>query len=164
MGISSAGPECSVLQGELAMPVVIGTVLMLALVGLGVSYLFRGRREAEREQVLGRRVEAYMQTIRREDANPELTAMTDAELRDVLLSSARNLRIQSERKWYVMLGGAIIAFLSAIMVATQDGTRGFGIAIVIGAIVLYGVNEFLGRRMREPLVARGIDVERLRVE
>jgi hypothetical protein len=146
------------------MPVVIGIVLMLALVGLGVSYLFRGRREAEREQVLGRRVEAYMQTIRREDANPELTAMTDAELRDVLLSSARNLRIQSERKWYVMLGGAIIAFLSAIMVATQDGTRGFGIAIVIGAIVLYGVNEFLGRRMREPLVARGIDVERLRVE
>jgi hypothetical protein len=146
------------------MPVVIGTVLMLALVGLGVSYLFRGRREAEREQVLGRRVEAYIQTIRREGANPELTAMTDAELRDVLLSSARNLRIQSERKWYVMLGGAIIAFLSAIMVATQDGTRGFGIAIVIGAIVLYGVNEFLGRRMREPLVARGIDVERLRVE
>ena len=146
------------------MPVVIGFVLMVALVGLGVSYLFRGRREAEREQVLGRRVEAYMQTIRREDANPELTAMTDAELRDVLLSSARNLRIQSERKWYLMLGGAVVAFFSAIMVATQDGTRGFGIAIVVGAIVLYGVNEFLGRRMREPLVARGIEVERLRVE
>jgi hypothetical protein len=28
----------------------------------------------------------------------------------------------------------------------------------------YGINEFLGRRMREPLAARGIDVERLRVE
>lgn len=146
------------------MPILIEIVLVVALVGLAVSYLFRGRREAEREQVLERRVEAYMQTIRREGGNAELAAMTDTELRDVLLSSARNLRIQSERKWYLILGGAIVAFFSAIMVATQDGTHGFGIAILIGAIVLYGVNEFLGRRMREPLAARGIDVERLRVE
>lgn len=146
------------------MPVLIEIVLVVALVGLGVNYLFRGRREAEREQVLERRVDAYMQTIRREGDNPELSAMTDTELRDVLLSSARNLRIQSERKWYLILGGAIVAFFAAIMVATQDGTRGFGIAILVGAIVLYGVNEFLGRRMRDPLVARGIDVERLRVE
>jgi len=57
-----------------------------------------------------------------------------------------------------------VTFLAAIMVGTQDGTRGFAIAIVVGAIVLYGLNEFLGRRMREPLAARGIDVERLRVE
>jgi hypothetical protein len=146
------------------MPIVIEIVLVVALVGLGVSYLFKGRREAEREQVLERRVEAYIQTIRREGGNPELAAMSDTELRDVLLSSARNLRIQSERKWYLILAGAIVAFFSAIMVATQDGTRGFGIAILIGAIVLYGVNEFLGRRMREPLLARGIDAERLRVE
>ncbi|MGN6487721.1 MAG: hypothetical protein ACTHLT_07870 [Devosia sp.] len=146
------------------MAIVIEIVLVLALLGLGVSYLFKGRREAEREQVLERRVEAYMQTIRREGGNPELAAMSDTELRDVLLSSARNLRIQAERKWYLILGGAMVAFFSAIMVATQDGTRGFGIAILIGAIVLYGVNEFLGRRMREPLLARGIDVERLRVE
>lgn len=146
------------------MPILIEIVLVLALVGLGVNYLFRGRRETERAEVLERRVAAYMQTIRREGGNPELTDMNDAELRDLLLSSARNLRIQSERKWYLILGGAIVAFFSAIMVATQDGTRGFGIAILVGAIVLYGVNEFLGRRMREPLVARGIDVERLRVE
>lgn len=146
------------------MAMMIAIVLVLALLGLGVSYLFKGRREAEREQVLERRVEAYMQTIRREGGNPELAAMSDTELRDVLLSGARNLRIQAERKWYLLLGGAIVAFFSAIMVATQDGTRGFGIAIIIGAIVLYGVNEFLGRRMREPLLSRGIDVERLRVE
>ena len=146
------------------MPILIEIVLVVALVGLGVNYLFRGRREAERAEVLERRVAAYMQTIRRESANSELTAMSDVELRDLLLSSARNLRIQAERKWYLILGGAIVAFFSAIMVATQEGARGFGIAILIGAIVLYGVNEFLGRRMREPLVSRGIDVERLRVE
>ena len=146
------------------MLIVIEIVLVLALLGLGVGYLFRGRREAERQDVLERRVEAYMQTIRREGDHSELSVMTDTELRDVLLSGARNLRIQSERKWYLLLGGAVVTFLAAIMVGTQDGTRGFAIAIVVGAIVLYGLNEFLGRRMREPLAARGIDVERLRVE
>jgi len=146
------------------MPILIEIVLVVALVALGVNYLFRGRRDARREEQLEHRVAAYMQTIRREGGTPELAAMNDVELRDVLLSGARNLRVQSERKWYLILGGAIVAFFSAIMVATQDGTRGFGVAIVIGAIVLYGVNEVLGRRMREPLAARGIDVERLRVE
>jgi hypothetical protein len=146
------------------MIMLIEIILVVALVALGVNYLFRGRREAQRQEQLEQRVAAYMQTIRREGGNPELAAMNDTELRDVLLSSARNLRIQSERKWYLLLGGCIVAFFSAIMVATQDGTRGFGIALLIGAIVLYGINEFLGRRMREPLTARGIDVERLRVE
>ena len=149
---------------DFAMPILIEIVLVVALVALGVNYLFRGRRDAQRQEQLEQRVAAYMQTIRREGGNPELAAMNDVELRDVLLSGARNLRVQSERKWYLILGGGLVAFFSAIMVATQDGTRGFGIAILIGAIVLYGVNEFLGRRMREPLVARGIDVERLRVE
>ena len=51
-----------------------------------------------------------------------------------------------------------------IWVATQDGLRGFGIALVVAAIVLYGLNEILVRRSREPLLVRGIDVERLRVE
>ena len=146
------------------MLIVMQVLLAVALIVLGVNYLFRGRREARRQELLDQRVTAYMQTIRREGGSPELAAMNDTELRDVLVSSARNLRIQSERRWYLLLGGAIVAFLSAVMVATQDGTRGFGIAILVGAIVLYGVNEFLGRRMREPLASRGIDVERLRVE
>jgi len=146
------------------MVILIEIVLVLALVALGVNFLFRGRREAKRAALIEQRVSAYMQTIRREGGNPELAAMTDTELRDVLTASARNLRAQSERKWYLILGGAILAFLAAIVVATQDGTRGFGIAIVVSALVLYGLNEFLGRRMREPLTARGIDVERLRVE
>lgn len=146
------------------MIIVLEILLVVALLVLALNYLFRGRRETRRQELLEQRVAAYMQTIRREGGSAELAAMNDTELRDVLLSSARNLRIQSERKWYLLLGGAIVAFLSAIMVATQDGTRGFGIAILIGAIVLYGINEFLGRRMREPLASRGIDVERLRVE
>ena len=146
------------------MAVLLEVLVALGLVGLVVSYLFRGRREAERQEVIDRRVEAYMQTIRREGGSSELAQMSDLELRDLLLSGARNLRIQAERRWYILLGGGAAALLAAIAIGTQEGTRGFGIALLVAAVALYGLNEFLGRRAKEPLLARGIDVERLRVE
>lgn len=146
------------------MIVLLEVLLALGLVGLLVSYFFRGRREAERQEIIDRRVAAYIQTIRREGTNAELAQMGDLELRDLLLSGARNLRIQAERRWYILLGGAATAVLAAIAIGTQEGTRGFGIVLLIAAVALYGLNEFLGRRMREPLVSRGIDIERLRVE
>lgn len=140
-------------------------VAALAVVALLAAGIFmRRRRSGDRDSVMERRVEAYMQTIRREASNPELAAMTDIELRDLLLSGARNLRIDAERRSYVLWGAGGIAVVAAIIVATQDGWRGFGIALVLAAIVIYGIGEYLSRRMREPLVARGIDVERLRVE
>jgi hypothetical protein len=136
----------------------------LLIIGGVVTYVLRNRKDAEREAVTERRVEAYIETIRRERQNPALTAMSDTELRDLLLSGARNLRVQAERKMYLLFGGTVAALLAAVIVATEDGLRGFGIAVLVGAMVLYGLNEFLGRRMREPLEAKGIDVERLRVE
>lgn len=146
------------------MVVLLEIALVLALIGIVGSYFFRGRRDAERQQVIERRVEAYMQTIRREGSNSELAAMGDLELKDLLLSSARNLRVRAERKWYILIGGGAAAVLAAIAIGTEEGTRGFGIVLLVAALALYGINEFLGRRMRAPLVARGIDVERLRVE
>jgi Flp pilus assembly protein TadB len=146
------------------MVVLLEVLVALGLVGLLVSYFFRGRREAERQDIIDRRVEAYMQTIRREGGNSELAQMSDLELRDLLLSGARNLRIQAERRWYILLGGGAAALLAAIAIGTQEGTRGFGIVLLVATVALYGLNEFLGRRMTEPLVSRGIDVERLRVE
>lgn len=146
------------------MAALLEILVALGLVGLVVSYFFRGRREAERQEVIDRRVEAYMQTIRREGGSSELAQMGDLELRDLLLSGARNLRIQAERRWYILLGGGAAALLAAIAIGTEEGTRGFGIVVLIAAVALYGLNEFLGRRAREPLLARGIDVERLRVE
>jgi hypothetical protein len=147
-----------------AMFIVVEIVAALLLVGGIVAYFMRNRRDAEREAVTERRVDAYIETIRRERTNAELAAMTDTELRDLLLSGARNLRIQAERRMYLLFGGTVAALLAAVIVATEDGMRGFGIAILVGAMVLYGLNEFLGRRMREPLESKGIDVERLRVE
>ena len=144
--------------------ILVEILAALLIVGGIVTYVLRNRRDAEREAVTERRVDAYIETIRRERKSPELSAMSDTELRDLLLSGARNLRIQAERKVYLLFGGTIAALLAAVIVATEDGMRGFGIAILIGAMALYGINEFLGRRMREPLEAKGIDVERLRVE
>jgi hypothetical protein len=146
------------------MVILLEIAMVLALVGLVAGLLLRGRKAAERAAVAGQRVEAYMQTIRREAPTPELAAMSDTELRELLMSSARNLRLQSERRWYLLIGGGFLGFLAAILVATEEGTRGFGIAMLIAAVVLYGINEYLGRRMRAPLEARGLDAERLRVE
>jgi hypothetical protein len=146
------------------MGVVLEFGLILLLVGMVVSYLFRGRAAAAKQAMTERRVDAYIETIRREANNPELSAMSDTELRDLLLSSAHNLKVQRDRRLYLLFGGVVVALIGAILVATEDGYRGFGVALLVGALVLYGINEFLGRQMIAPLVAKGIDVERLRVE
>jgi hypothetical protein len=146
------------------MGVVLEFGLVLVLVGLAVSYLLRGRAAAAKQAMTERRVEAYIETIRRERSNSELAAMSDTELRDLLLSSAHNLKVQRDRRLYLLFGGVVVAVIGAILVATEDGSRGFGVALLVGALVLYGINEILGRQMVAPLIAKGIDVERLRVE
>jgi len=146
------------------MGVVLEFGLVLLLIGMALSYVFRGPVAAAKQAMTERRVDAYIETIRREQAKPELTAMSDTELRDLLLSSAHNLKVQRDRRMYLLFGGVVVAIIGAILVATEDGYRGFGIALLVGALVLYGINEFLGRKMIEPLIAKGIDVERLRVE
>lgn len=144
--------------------IVLEVLIVVGLVALAVSYLMRGRRDAVRQDLTAQRVEAYMQTIRREGSNHPLNIMTDAELRDVLSATARNLRVQSERRWYLLMAAIVLGFFAAIMIGTQDGSRGFGIALVVAGVVIYGLNEYAGRRMRQPLEARGIDPERLKVE
>ena len=145
------------------MAILVAVAIGLVLIGVSAG-LFGRRRVTERTAVTERRVSAYMQTIRRQNANAELAAMTDTELRDLLLSSARNLRLQAERRTYVLLGAGAVALLAAITASTLEGTRGFAIALVVGALAIYGLNDYLGRRMRAPLDRLGLDLERLRVE
>lgn len=118
------------------MLILLEIAAVLLLVGGVISYLTRRGRNAERDAVTERRVEAYMQTIRREGSNAALMAMSDPELRDLLLSGARNLRLQGERRAYLMFGGTVLALLAAVIVATEDGLRGFGIAMLVGAMAL----------------------------
>jgi len=138
--------------------------LVLLLVGGGWNMLTRGKKTSDRESLTMRRVDAYIETIRRERTNRDLVAMSDSELRDLLHSGARNLRVAQERKTWTLLGAAAATLVSAIVAANQDGLRGFAVAMVIGAIVIYGLNEFMARRMRQPLESRGVDIDRLQVE
>src|SRR5690606_38276786 len=102
MGISARA------KGDRPLVILLEIVLALALVGLLLGWLLRGRRDAERADITRRRVEAYMQTIRREGGNAELAAMTDDELRDLLLSSAHNLRQQNDRRFWFLLVGLVV--------------------------------------------------------
>lgn len=138
--------------------------LVLVIVGVVFAMATRGRNASDREALTERRVEAYMQTIRRERRNPELSAMSDVELRDLLLSSARNLKIERERKSWTLVGIGAVSVVAGIVFANQNGFSGFAIALAVGAVAIYGLNEFWTRKMHDPLVARGIDIERLKVE
>ena len=146
------------------MPILIEVALVCSWSARSSGYLTRGRAAAQKQAITERRVDAYMETIRREGNNRELAAMSDTELRDLLLSSAHNLKVMRDRRMYLLFGGVLVALIAAILVATEEGTRGFGIALFVGALVLYGINEFLGRQMVAPMLEKGIDVERLRVE
>lgn len=138
--------------------------LVLLLVGGGWTYLTRGKRGNDRDSLTMRRVDAYIETIRRERRNAELAAMSDSELRDLLHSGAHNMRVAGERKNWALLGAGGVTLFSAVIAANQDGMRGFAIVMVVGALVIYGLNEYLSRRLRAPLEQHGIDVDRLRVE
>lgn len=138
--------------------------LVLFLVGGGWTLLTRGKVTKEREALTLRRVDAYIETIRRERRNSELVAMSDSELRDLLHAGARNFRVASQKRGWFLLGVAGVTLFSAITIASQDGWRGFGIAVAVGAVVAYGLNEFLVRKARAPLERYGVDVERLTVE
>ena len=143
---------------------ILQIALVLLLIGGGWTLLTRGKVTRAREALTLRRVDAYIETIRRERSNRDLVAMSDSELRDLLHSGARNYRVASQRRGWIVLGVGAVTLLAGIAVGSQDGWRGFGISVVIGAIVAYGVNEFLLRQSRAPLERHGIEVERLTVE
>jgi len=142
----------------------IQIALVLLLIGGGWNILSRGKVTKAREALTLRRVDAYIETIRRERRNSELVAMSDSELRDLLHAGAHNFRQANQRRGWILLGAGAVTLFSAIVIASQDGWRGFGIAMVVGAVVTYGLNEYLVRQARAPLEKRGIDVERLIVE
>jgi len=142
----------------------IELALVLLLIGGGWSLLNRGHKGDNRDSLTMRRVDAYIETIRRERRNPELAAMSDSELRDLLHSGARNLRVAQQKKTWILLGVAGVSLLAGIVVANQQGWTGFAIVAAVGALVAYGLNEFLTRQARAPLERRGVDIDRLKVE
>jgi hypothetical protein len=142
----------------------IEIALILLLFGGGLTMLTRGRHSDKRDALTIRRVDAYIETIRRERRNPELAAMSDTELRDLLHSGARNMRIAEQKKGWIVLGIGAATVIAASMAGSQEGLLWFTGVAAVGAIVAYGTHEFLTRRMRAPLERHGVDIERLMVK
>lgn len=146
------------------MILLVEIALVLLLLGAGWNMMTRNRRNRQREALIMRRVDAYIETIRRERRNTELAAMSDMELRDLLHAGAHNLKIAEQRKTWIVFGCGLATVLGAALAGNQDGWMSFGIVAAVGAIVTYGTHEFLGRRMRAPLEKRGVDIDRLMVQ
>lgn len=138
--------------------------LGLLLGGGALNAWNRRRRGAEREALLLRRVDAYIETIRRERDKPALSAMSDTELRDLLHAGALNLRAAQERRLWVLFAVVGATLFAGIVGAINEGFWGFAVALAAGAAAGFGVNEYLARRAREPLEKHGVDVERITVD
>lgn len=138
--------------------------LVLLLFGGGWTLFTSNRRNEKREQLTLRRVDAYIETIRRERRNADLAAMSTSELRDLLHSGARNFRVAEQRRGWIVMGVGIASILAAAIAGSQQGWIWFAVVAALGAIVTYGGNEYLTRRGRAPLERYGIDVDRLLVE
>lgn len=95
----------------------IQIALILLLLGGGWTMLSRSRVTKEREALTLRRVDAYIETIRRERRNQDLVAMSDSELRDLLHAGVRNYRVASQRRGWMLLGVGAVTLFSAIVVA-----------------------------------------------
>lgn len=142
----------------------IEIALILLLFGGGLTMLSRGRNSDKRDALTMRRVDAYIETIRRERRNPELAAMSDTELRDLLHSGARNMRIAEQKKGWIVLGLGAATVIGASLVGSEQGFLWFAGVAAVGAITAYGTHEFLNRRMRAPLERHGVDIDRLMVK
>ena len=142
----------------------IESAIVLLWLGGGWTMMTHKRQSSQREALTMRRVDAYIETIRRERRSPELAAMSDSELRDLLHSGALNLKAATQRRSWIVLGCGVATVLAAAVAGSQEGWLSFAVVAAIGAVVTYGTSEYLSRRMRAPLEKRGVDIDRLLVE
>ncbi|MBU1175003.1 MAG: hypothetical protein KKH72_06330 [Alphaproteobacteria bacterium] len=146
-------------------------MLWLAELGLIVLALFAfvqlvrsGGRNGKLHEIAEERIAAYTATLRRTGANPDLAAMTDAELHDILGAAIRRLSAGQGRKLVLLVFGAIATVLVGIIFGVEDGWRAFAATLAIGGIALFGLERVLDRATRTPLESQGLDIERLRLD
>lgn len=111
---------------------------------------------------MGERVDAYLTSLEREGMPEPLDTMGSDERREMLIAAARQVKAESDRRFYIAAIGGIVAFFVALGFAIEGaGTRDFVITLAIGAAVIYGVNTVLYRNLKSKLAARGIELERI---
>jgi hypothetical protein len=133
----------------------IVALVMLANAGRGVTRLHAIAEE---------RIAAYMATLRRTRENPDLSAMTDTELHDVLGAAMRRLAAARSRKMLLLVLGTVATLLAGIVFGVEEGWRAFAATIAVGGIALFGLERVIDRTTRAPIEAQGLDIERLRLD
>ena len=137
--------------------------IVLAVVAI-VQLVRAGRGATRLHEVAEERIAAYVTTLRRKGDNPELADMTDSELHDVLGAAMRRLAAGRNRKFLLLVLGAVATVMAGIALGIEDGWRAFAATMAIGGIVLYGLERVLDRATRAPIEAQGLDAERLRID
>lgn len=140
----------------------------IGLVVIAIIAVFQFARAGNRAErvrdIAEERIGAYITTLRRTGDNPELAEMTDAELHDILGSAMRRLDAAQGRKVVLLVLGGVATFLASIILGVSEGWRVFAATFAIGSIVLFGLERVIDRATRAPLEARGLDVDRLRLD
>lgn len=144
------------------MIILLYAALVLAAITVIGNLMLHKWNATRLEKRMDERVDAYMNSMEREGVPPPLESMAGEERRNVLVSAARQVKAESDKRFYVATIGGIITFFVALGFAIEgEGTRDFVIALAIGAAALYGINTVLYRNLKSKLSARGIDIERI---
>lgn len=143
----------------------IWLLFILVAIGTILAAVFIGRMPSKEAQTatIEQRVSAYMQTIRRTEEPGTLNAMSDAELNDVLTAAAKRRAAEKSNRTMGLFAAAIAIVLISIFVATSHNIEGFGVSVVLGGIVLYGLDRAFDRQLRQKFESQGIDPDRLDV-
>ena len=145
------------------MIIVLYAALALAAITV-IGNLMLAKWNAKRTETrIAERADAYMSSLEREGLPETLEPMSAAERRDVLISAAREVRAESDKRFYIAALGGILAFFIALGFAIEGaGTRDFVITIAAAAAILYGIVTVLYRSFKGRMAARGIDIDRLK--
>lgn len=139
--------------------------LALALITVIGNLMLRKWTASRRDRDISERVDAYAASLERETVPVPLRTLSDAELKAELTSAARRTHAESDKRFYIGVLGGIFSFFVALGFAIEGaGTRDFVITLTVAGLALYGLNAFLLRNLRKTYAARGIDIDRLRVE
>lgn len=137
--------------------------IILAIVAI-VQLARAGRNATKLHEIAEERIAAYVTTLRRTGGNPELAAMTDTELHDVLGAAMRRLASARSRKFVLLVLGAVATLIAGIVLGIEDGWRAFAATAAVGGLALYGLERVIDRAARAPIEDQGLDIERLRLD
>ena len=144
------------------MIILLYAAIVLAAITIIGSLMLHKWNAKRLDQRMGERVDAYLTSLEREGIPEPLDTMGSDERREMLIAAARQVKVESDRRFYIAAIGGIVAFFVALGFAIEGaGTRDFVITLAIGAAVIYGVNTVLYRNLKSKLAARGIDLERI---